>query len=257
VSGAYDAYMGRWSRRAATEFLDWLHVPSNCIWLDVGCGTGALTEAVLAQCAPKEILGVDPSEGFVANAARSIEDSRATFRVGNAMSLPVDAGAYDAVVSGLVLNFVPDAKEGVAEMARAVRSGGSVAAYVWDYAGRMELMRWFWDVAIQLNPEASNRDEGKRQPMLCAPGPLTELFRDAGLANVQVRSIDVVTRFADFDDYWTPFTGGQGSAPGYAMSLSDEARTTLRERLRADLPISEEGSITMIARAWAIMGQRE
>jgi len=132
---------------------------------------------------------------------------------------------------------------------------GTVAGYVWDYAGKMELMRYFWDAAVALKPEDLERDEGRRFP-ICQPGPLRHLFERAGLKNLQVRSIDVPTHFRDFDDYWTPFLGGQFPAPDYAMSLDEAARAALRERIRAHLPIAADGSIPLIARAWAVRGTR-
>lgn len=143
----------------------------------------------------------------------------------------------------------------MAEMARVVSPGGVVAGYVWDYAGKMELMRYFWDAAVALKPEDIERDEGRRFP-ICKPGALKELFESAGLTNVEVRSIDISTPFRNFDDYWTPFLGGQFPAPDYAMSLDEEARVRLRERIRAELPIASNGSITLVARAWAIRGIR-
>jgi hypothetical protein len=138
-------------------------------------------------------------------------------------------------------------------MAR-VAAGGNVAAYVWDYAGRMELMRHFWDAATELDPSAGALDEGARFG-LCQPDRLEELWRDAGLTEVACRAIDVPTVFRDFDDYWSPFLGGQGPAPGYAMSLDDEARTRLRENLRARLPVGDDGTIRLVARAWAVRGR--
>ena len=135
------------------------------------------------------------------------------------------------------------------------RDGGTVAAYVWDYAGRMELMRHFWDAAVALDPAAVELDEGRRFP-LCQPGPLAEIFRGVGLSTVEVRAIDVPTVFRDFDDYWSPFLGAQAPAPAYAMSLSEERRAALRERLRATLPVEHDGSIRLIARAWAVRGTR-
>ncbi len=153
-----------------------------------------------------------------------------------------------------MLNFVPEPAKAVEEMARVTRSGGTVAAYVWDYAGRMELMRHFWDAAVALNADAFDLDEGRRFP-LCGPEPLMALFGAAGLQAVEVRAIDVPTIFRDFEDYWSPFLGGQGPAPGYAMSLSEERRLALRERIRAGLPFESDGSIHLIARAWAVRGR--
>jgi len=161
----------------------------------------------------------------------------------------------DAAVSGLVLSFVPDPAGAVAEMTRVTRAGGRVAAYVWDYGGRMELIRRFWDAAAALDPAAATLDEGRRFG-LCRPEPLAGLFRDAGLVEVAGRPIEVPTRFRDFDDYWTPFLGGQGPAPGYAMALDEGRRAALREALRARLPVAADGSIPLVARAWAVAGTR-
>ncbi len=252
---AYEPYVGRWSRLVAREFLAWLAVPPGARWLDVGCGTGALTQTILAEAAPRAVMGIDQSEAYARYARAQTPDPRASFQVGDAQQLPLEAGQFDAAVSGLVLNFVPRPADAAREMARVTRAGGAVAAYVWDYAGEMQLMRHFWDAAAALDPAAVELDEGRRFP-LCKPAPLAQLFRDAGLREVEARAIDVPTPFRDFDDYWSPFLGGQGPAPSYAMSLSDERRVALRDRIRAGLPIATDGSIPLIARAWAVRGQR-
>ena len=134
--------------------------------------------------------------------------------------------------------------------ARAV-PGGTIAAYVWDYAGKMELMRHFWDAAVALNSAVRALDEGVRFP-LCKPETLEAMFRHANLAAIEVVPIDVPTRFRDFDDYWSPFLGGQGPAPSYAMSLDEASRNRLRDRIRERLPSQADGSISLVARAWAI-----
>lgn len=252
---AYEPYVGRWSRQVAREFLSWLAVPPERRWLDVGCGTGALTEMILALAAPSQVDGVDASEGYVAYAREQVRDPRARFQVAEARALPSPADAYDAAVSGLVLNFVPEPERAVAEMARVARAGAPVAAYVWDYAGKMELMRHFWDAAVALDPAARELDEGRRFP-ICRPEPLAALFQKAGLDGVETRAIDVPTIFRDFDDYWSPFLGGQGPAAGYAMSLAEERRAALRERIRTRLPIGADGSIHLLARAWAVRGAK-
>ena len=249
----YEPYVGRWSRKVAAELLAWLRVPPQSAWLDVGCGTGALTQTILDHAQPASVLGTDASEGFVDHARSHIPDPRASFEVGDAQKLPVEAGRFDAAVAALVLNFVPEPGRAVAGMARAVKPGGTVAAYVWDYAGRMELMCHFWDAAVELNPAAAELDEGRRFP-LCQPAPLEALFVQAGLRAVEVRPLDVATPFRDFDDYWTPFLGGQGPAPGYAMSLNEADRSRLRERIRAALPRRPDGAISLSARAWAVRG---
>jgi SAM-dependent methyltransferase len=252
---SYEAYVGRWSRTVAGEFLTWLAVPPGARWLDVGSGTGALTEAILACCAPQEVVGVEPSAPFREYAAGQVPDPRASFRAGDAQAIPVDDTAFDAAVSGLVLNFVRDRPAALAEMSRALRPGGTIAAYVWDYPGEMQLMTHFWAAAVALDPAALSLDEAARFDF-CRPEPLRALFVDSGLRDVEVEGIIVPTDFADFDDYWTPFLGGTGTAPTYAMSLSDADRTALRDAIRARLPIGDDGSIHLTARAWAARGVR-
>ena len=250
---SYEPYVGRWSRLVARVFLEWLAVPEGRDWLDVGCGTGALTQTILDRTRPRSVKGIDASPGFVEHAKARVAGGRGSFEVGDAQSLPIDAATFDAAVAGLALNFVPQPPRAVAEMARVVRPGGVVAAYVWDYAGKMELMRYFWDVAVALDPPVREIDEGRRFP-ICQPEPLVQLFAKAGLQDVDVRAVDVPTAFQDFDDYWSPFLGGQGPAPGYAMSLSEARRNALRDRIRSTLPIGKDGAIRLIARAWAVRG---
>jgi SAM-dependent methyltransferase len=148
-----------------------------------------------------------------------VKGPRVRFDIGDAQALRADPATFDAVVAGLVLNFVPEPGRAVSEMARVTRPGGTVAAYVWDYAEGMQMMRHFWDAAIALDPRARELDEGRRST-LSKPEPLADLFRSSRLENVEVRAIDVPTVFRDFDDYWSPFLGGHAPAPAYAMSLS-------------------------------------
>jgi SAM-dependent methyltransferase len=253
---AYEPYVGRWSREVARKFLAWLDMPPGGQWLDVGCGTGALSETILRVTLPSEVVGIDPSAEYVAYARTHVPDPRARFEVADAQDLPFAAEAFDGVVSGLVLNFVPDPAAAVAEMARVSRPGGVVAAYVWDYSGGMELMRRFWDAAVALDPAARELDEGRRFDATCRPDSLAGLFHDAGLREVETCAVDVPTLFHNFDDYWTPFLGGQGPAPGYAMALGEDSRAALRERIRAALPIAADGSISLVARAWAVRSER-
>jgi SAM-dependent methyltransferase len=255
-AGAYEAYMGRWSRLVAREFLAWLAVPPARRWLDVGCGTGALADTVLAMANPSTVTGIDPSADFIGYARTEIADPRATFEVGDARALPVETATHDAVVAGLSLNFVPEPEVAAEEMARTARPDATVGAYVWDYAGDMQLVRWFWRVAGALDPSALEFDQGHRFP-LCRPDPLAALFRAAGLTAVEVRAVDVPTTFRDFDDYWSPhLLGGSSPAPRYTMSLPEDHRAALREKLRETLPIAPDGSIHLIARAWAVRGQK-
>ena len=251
----YERYIGRWSRLVAREFLEWLAVPAGSQWLDVGCGTGALSQTILQLAEPAQIKGIDRSEGFVNFARERVQDSRVWFEVGDAESLTDASDTFDAVVSGLVLNFIPHPERALAEITRVTRPGGVVAVYVWDYAEGMQLIRHFFDAAIALDPNAIEHDEGPRFP-ICRPDELRQLFDASGLQNVKVHPIEVPTVFHDFDDYWSPFLGGQGPAPSYVMSLNEEHRALLRERIRAGLPFNSDGSISLMARAWAARGDR-
>ena len=249
----YERYVGRWSRPVARKFLEWLAVPAGQKWLDVGCGTGALSQTILEFSDPAHIKAIDRSEAFVEFARAQTQDQRVQFEVRDAQALNVELGIFDAIVSGLVLNFIPQPEQALVGMRRVAREGGVVGAYVWDYAEGMQLMRHFWDAAVALDPKVNDIDEVRRFPH-ARPEPLKQLFQGAGFHQVEVTSIEVPTVFRDFDDYWSPFLGGQGPAPSYLMSLSDERRDTLRERIRAGLPFAADGSISLVARAWAVRG---
>lgn len=246
----YERYIGRWSRRVAQAFLTWLAVPPGERWLDVGCGTGALSEAILERGAPSALTCVEPSPGFLEVARRRLQ-ARATLHAGSAAALPLENDAVTVVVSGLVLNFVPDLPAALSEMIRVTAPGGTIAAYVWDYADGMELVRHFWDAAVELDPGAAALHEGTRFP-LCNPAALCAAFESAGLAQVETTGLEIPTVFAGFEDYWTPFLGGQGPAPAYAMSLPEDRRARLKEALRVRLPVGPDGTISLIARAWAV-----
>lgn len=249
---SYDAYMGRWSRQLAPLFLQWLGPREGLDWLEIGCGTGALSAAIVARCHPRSILGVDLSEGFVARARTNVPDVRADFRVGDAQALALDTGSKDAAVSALVLNFVPDKPKALAEMKRVVRPGSTIGFYVWDYpGGGVEFMRAFWQAASTLDEAARDLTEDRRFPY-CTREGLTDLARRAGLHDVESVSLEIPTVFRDFDDYWRPFTLGAGPAPGYCASLAPDARERLRLSLQGTLPRAADGSIPLKARAWAV-----
>ena len=185
ATDAYEAYVGRWSRPLAEAFLAWFAVPAAGRWLDVGCGTGALTEAILDATDPIAVVGIDPSPEFLGAAQSHVSDPRARFEVGDARALPVTSDGYDAVVAGLVLNFIPDPAPAVAEMVRAARPGGAVGAYVWDYRGQMQRAQYFWAAVAATDAEAATLDP-RPHFHTCEPEPMADLFRAAGLDDVAV-----------------------------------------------------------------------
>lgn len=248
----YEYYMGRWSKLVAEKFVDWLSPKSGLRWLDVGCGSGALSEAIVNRHNPETVVAIDQSEGFVHTAQQRL-GSKVSCKVGNAMSLPLDDATINITVSGLVLNFIPEAEKALSEMQRVTRKSGTVAVYIWDYAGKMEFLNYFWDVVVKLNPAASDLHEGRRFPDSNAE-QLIETFNRAGFSEIEATPLEIVTHFTDFDDYWKPFLGGQGPAPTYVAKLDDSERSHLREMLVRRLPVKEDGSISLSARAWAVKG---
>lgn len=251
--GAYENYMGRWSRQLAPHFLRWLDAAPAQRWLDLGCGTGALCAAILAHMAPRSVIGVDPSQGFLDTARTQLPDS-VVLALGTAAAIPLADASVDRAVSGLMLNFVPEPQAALREMARVTATGGTVAIYVWDYARKMELIRRYWDAAAQVDPATAALNQVERFP-LCDPDALAAALAASGLADAEVSAIDINMHFVDFDDYWHPFLGGQGPAPAHAMSLDETTRERLREQIRGFLPVNRDGSIDLAARAWAARGK--
>lgn len=236
----------------AELFVAWVSPRTGLRWLDVGCGTGALSQAIVSQCEPGTVTAIDQSEGFV-RTAQQRTGGRVTCKVGNALSLPVEDSSTDIAVSGLLLNFIPEPEKALAEMRRVTTSGGVVAAYVWDYAGKMEFLEHFWNAVVKLDPDASGFHEGQRFAEANAEG-LRALFEGAGFSGIASTPLDIVTNFSDFDDYWMPFLGGQGPAPTYVSKLEEPERSELRNALARRLPINEDGTISLRARAWAVKG---
>ncbi|HEU4826570.1 MAG TPA: class I SAM-dependent methyltransferase [Dongiaceae bacterium] len=254
---AYERYMGRWSRLVAARFLDWLGAPAGADWLDLGCGTGALTQTILARCDSRSIAAVDQSAGFVAHARAATSDERVRMRfdVADAQKLPLADASVDVAASALMLNFVPDRVTALRELRRVVRPGGLLGFYVWDYpGGGMGFMRAFWNAAIALDPKVAELGEGGRFPF-CTPEGLTALCAKAGLTAVTVVPIEVETRFSSFEDYWQPFTLGAGPAPGYCVSLPEDKRAALKEQLKRD--VGGDGPVSFIARAWAVKARNQ
>jgi SAM-dependent methyltransferase len=256
TSGAdYDQWMGRWSRLLAHEFLNWLNLPPNLRWLDVCCGSGVLTETIVDHFAPARVAGLDASSQQIQFAREHRARPAVSFETGDAMALPFADASFDVAVCGLGLNFVPDPERALQEMRRVTVQEAVIAAYVWDYAAGARFLREFWDAATAVDHEASAYDQARRFP-LCKPAALSKLFNDAHLGPVQVRALDITTRFASFEDYWQPLLTGQGSAPTYLATRDEPTRSAIRERLQDSLITNSEGAIELPARAWAIRAQR-
>jgi trans-aconitate methyltransferase len=243
--------MGRWSRPIAISFLEWLAPQPGLKWLEMGCGTGALTEIILTHGSPKSILAVDPSLEFIEFAKQRLPNSQISFQVGDALSLLLPPHPLDVVVSGLALNFIPQPTIALDALRRTLLPNGILAFYVWDYAGKMEMLRFFWDAVVALDPASRSLDEGTRFP-ICHPEALTQLCEEASLRNVEVTGIEASMSFSSFDDYWSPFLDGQGPAPSYVARIDPSHRQILKERLRAALPLRHDGSLSLVARAWAV-----
>ncbi len=220
----------------------------------MGCGSGALSDAIIEGGSPTELTAIDQSEEFLLG-LRTRLGNLAQLRVGDAIALPLEDESVDYCVSGLVLNFIAEPVTALTEMRRVTGPDGTVAVYVWDYTGKMEFLSKFWDTVVKLDPAASSLHERSRFPASTEKG-LTALFEDAGLERIESAPLDVVTHFRSFDDYWKPFLGGQGPAPTYLMSKDESERRKLREALFKSLPIRDDGSIRLEARAWAVKGRR-
>jgi SAM-dependent methyltransferase len=248
---AYERYMGRWSRLAGEAFLDWLAPKPGVRWLDVGCGNGAFTELIFEKCAPSSVKGIDPSEAQIAYARQRFSSRPSEFLAADAMALPFPGGSFDAAVMPLVIFFVPEPPQGVAEMARVVAPGGIVAAYAWDMPGggfpyhvlKEEMRALGYGASTEPHPDASKLEA------------MREMWRNAGLQAVETREITVRRTFAGFDEYWSCVLGGPSvSKQLKAMPAADIER--IQARLRERIPADRDGSITYGARANAVNGRR-
>jgi SAM-dependent methyltransferase len=248
---AYERLMGRWSCLAGETFLDWLDAPPRLRWLDVGCGNGAFTEVLIARCAPAEVIAVDPSEGQLAYARTRPGVKSAQFQAGDAQALPFADGSFDAAVMALVITFLPDPGNAVAEMARVVRPGGWVATYMWDVPGGGTPVHPVYVAMESLgipNPRPPGAAVSRRNAMQA-------LWEDAGLQLIETRVIRVPIVYSDFDDFWNSNSvpvGPQGKA---IQEMSPSAREQLRAKLRAQMPIGSDGRIAYESFANAVKGR--
>jgi SAM-dependent methyltransferase len=254
MSEGYERFMGRWSRLLAPQYIAFAGIRNGERVLDVGTGTGSAASTLGAAIPASEIVGIDPSEAFVAYAKSHTPSERVRFEVGDAQALRHKDGAFDQTMSLLVMNFIPDHEKAIGEMRRVTRPGGAVSACVWDYNAGMEMLRFFWDEVVALDPAAEAKDE--RHMKLTREGQLGALWRKAGLTEVREHPLTIEQRYASFADYWTPFLKGTGPGGAYVASLSKERRrqleARLQKRLLGDRP---DGPFTLKARAWCVRGR--
>lgn len=254
VSAGYEQFMGRWSRLLAPHFISFADVKNGDRVLDVGTGTGSVAAAVEAAMPASEIVGIDPSEAFIAYARQNAKSDRARFEVGDAQALKLEDASFDHALALLVMNFIPDHDKAIAQMRRVTRPQGTVSACVWDYDAGMQTLRFFWDEAVALDPAIEPRDE--RHMKLSRQGQLGDLWRKAGLISVREAPLTIEQAYSSFNDYWQPFTKGAGPGGAYVVSLPDDRRQQLETRLRKRLlGDRQDGPFTLTARAWCVRGE--
>jgi len=248
---AYERLMGRWSRAVGKAFLDWLALPKELIWLDVGCGTGSFTELVVDRCSPSSMSAIDPSEGQINYALNGPAASQVTFRTGDAQSLPFTDHTFDVAAMALVINFVPDGAKATAEMKRVVKPQGTVGAYVWDNLGGGFVQRPLVEALIEMGVDAP-AGSGLKNTRI---DELRTLFEQAGLAQIATRTIDIEVSYPDFEDYWSAQTGFTNLIVQHIRKMSESDVTRLQANLRDHLPTDSSGRIAYAARANAVKGR--
>ena len=252
---AYERFLGRWSRLLAGPFAEFAQPAGAGPVLDVGCGTGSLALILDEEREARQVVGVDIAAPYIAFARSRPGAGGVGFAVGDACRLPHADGSFVAALAQLSLNFVPDAVQAVREMRRVVRSGGVVAAAVWDFRGGLVFQRLFWDTAAGVDPAAGAARDRLFSGPLALPDGLPALWRDAGIAAVKRGSITIRMDYADFGDYWEPLLGGQGPVGAYVECLPPERRRLIEERVRAAfLSGAPDGPRSLTATAWAVRG---
>ena len=254
MSAEYERFMGRWSRLLAPAYIAFAGVKNGDRVLDVGTGTGSLASALETTMTSSEIVGIDPSDGFINYAKKNAKSGRAHFEVGDAQALRFQDASFDQTMALLVMNFIPDHNKAIGEMRRVTRPQGVVSACVWDYNEGMQMLRFFWDEAVAFDPAIEPKDE--RHMKLSREGQLGELWKRAGLVNIQEKPLSIDQAYQSFDDYWGSFLRGAGPGGAYVVSLSNESRQQLETRMRKRLLGNrEDGPFVLKARAWCVRAE--
>ncbi len=251
---AYEAYMGRWSRRLAPAFLDFAGLEDGSRVLDVGTGTGSLAGAISRTMPNCRVTGIDASAKLVAHARTNSPSAKIIFHVGSALALPFSDHAFDCSLALLSINFVGDPVAGVTEMKRVTRPDGTVAACGWDFSGGMEMICLFWESAVEVAPDAERYHP--RHTPLGGRGEHEALWKRCGLGSVEERAIELPLEFENFDDYWRPFLSGSTRTTTWATELPAEKQHALRENLRVRvLGDGDDRPFALTGRAWAVRGR--
>jgi SAM-dependent methyltransferase len=251
----YELLMGRWSRHLAQPFLDFAGLCDGDRVLDVGCGTGHLAAAAARDRRPDAVHAVDLSAAYINHARRLTPDPRIRFEVGDACALPFERHSFDRVLSMLLLHFVPQSAQAIAEMRRVSRPGGVVAACVWDARGGFVANRLFFDTAAALDARANERRARNYTRPLTRPGELAQAWHDGGLLDVSETALYIRMEYSSFDDYWAPYLGKDGPGAEYVATLNDDERATLQAAVRAAYLDGEaDGPRSYAAIAWAVRG---
>jgi SAM-dependent methyltransferase len=253
---AYEVWLGRWANRLARAFLDFVDFPETGELLDVGCGTGALTLAMVERWPERGIIGVDVAAPFIAYAQSRRVGDRPIFEVGDACALKYQDRRFAGVTAHLVFLFIPKPEIALHEMRRVTCSGGTVAAVVWDSRGGLVFQRMLWDTAVAIDPNARVARDSLFANPVAIPGGLAGFFREAGLAAVEEQSLTIRMDYANFEDYWQPFLGGQGPVGAYFTNLTPDLKVRIKEAVRdAYCSGSPDGPRSLTASAWAVQGK--
>lgn len=248
----YEMYVGRWSKLISASFIDWLNPTSKLRWLEIGCGTGALTKTINEKCQPAYLLAVDKSDSYLKAARENVGSGNISFLSADLSSHPLSE-EFDHITSGLVLNFIPQVQEMLKGLMNNLKNGGQMSSFVWDYGGHYQPMRHFWEAAKEVAKGVEKYDAGIKFD-LCKKENLTQLFKTIGLTDVQFTAIEHIATFRDFDDYWLPIASAQGSVTEFISTLTDAQKSDLKAIIKQRLPIAFNGEIKLIISALAVKG---
>jgi SAM-dependent methyltransferase len=250
----YEMYVGRWSSLLSIDFVNWLNARSNLKWLEIGCGTGALTKAIAEKCTPSYLLAIDKSDSYIEKAKENVNSGNVSFLNIDINSCPLNE-KFHYITSGLVLNFVPKFGDMLRKLMNNLEPGGEISSFVWDYGGHYQPMRHFWNAACEIIPGSEKFDAGRNFD-ICTKENLIRLFEGIGLNDIQFTTIERIATFQNFDDYWLPIISAQGSVTEFISTLKEAEKEKLKEHLKRKLPIAFNGEIKLVISVLAAKGRK-